>query len=345
MVPFHEQAVRRKALRHTLTALFLTALASASHAEIIPESSFRSGNWEGAAYTSNADGRFSHCAISAPYRSGDTLFFSVNADATVTVAVESPGLDLAEGQSIPVALYVDRRPPIYATANALSDDFAALTIPDFKLAMDQFRRGYMLRVQSSVGSGEYSLEGTFRALEAARECALLHLDYVAAPPPAQPVDRTILFQIATEMIAEAGITNFQYLDAAETREAFGDNAVLFKDDRGLLGGAIIIPRGGIVSLAESDASDMAFFSADCSGDILSGIRRIEVPDTEAREIRTACVSDGQTTETRATKILVGEYVLYTLLSFTGDYDGADQAPRADLSESVAVRAASFLMRN
>ena len=109
--------------------------ASNSFADLIPGSSFNYGNWYGNAFTNDATGEFSHCAISASYNSGDILYFTINSDVTVSVAVSNPTLNLTANQTFPVSLTVDRRQKFFGTATAISREMATLTIDDFANAM------------------------------------------------------------------------------------------------------------------------------------------------------------------------------------------------------------------
>ena len=336
------------AMRLLISALFLSILFgfTPAVAEQIRGSSFGFGNWNGAAYTSDATGEFSHCVISADYVSGDTLFFSVNSDASVSVAVSSPNLNLLEGQQFPVALYIDRRAPFYGTATAISAEAAVLHITEFERALRDLRKGYVLRVESPAGAGVYNLTGTYRALEATTACAVRYLDYAdAGTQPAQEdtFDRTVLFQIATEMIAEMGITEFRYFNEAETRDLFVANAVLWSSETsGVLGGVTIVPADGITSLRDGDGGDIAFLTKDCDGEVATTARNISMEALEARELRSLCVTDDSQVESLLTKTLVGDHVLYTFLAFGGDAAGYAEEARPKLSEGVALRAASYV---
>lgn len=43
-----------------------------------PFAKFTVGNWAGGAFTNNDTGQFSHCAVSASYKSGVTMHASLN---------------------------------------------------------------------------------------------------------------------------------------------------------------------------------------------------------------------------------------------------------------------------
>lgn len=329
-------------------AFSICASLSGVHAGDIPGSSFSSGNWVGAAYTDDQTGQFSHCVISAGYRSGDQLFFSVNRDASVGVGVANPSLGLQPGTTFPVALFVDRRAPFYGTATAINDQFAVLQIPDFQRAMTALKKGYSLRVEALGRTGSYDLSGTFRALEATRQCAMRYYNYRDAQPANGGLadaggDKTLLYQVATQMIAEVGASDFRYLTEEEAKQYFTGDAVLWTSDSlGIIGGALVAERGSMKNLRESDSADTQALSAMCDGDFATSARALESTNIPARELRLLCTTSGRTDEIYITKMLAGAQVLYTYLKFSGDAElGADEAPQG-INENVALRAASFV---
>ena len=86
--------------------LFAAFVPISCLADEIPGTLISHGNWSGAGYTFD-DGTFSHCVVSAQYNHGNTLFFSVNIDASVRVGVSTPAETFSPLQEFPVALYVD----------------------------------------------------------------------------------------------------------------------------------------------------------------------------------------------------------------------------------------------
>lgn len=334
----------------------LALAASPASAEYIAGSEIGFGNWHGAAYTFDETGRFSHCAVSASYLSGDTLYLSVNENATVTVGIESPGLNMVPGQEVPVTLYIDRRAPFYGRAYAVNPTFATLILADFEAALTALQKGRLLVVESAVGRGTYDLTGTYRALNETLNCAVRHLDYASSPavpaapaaaPIAEtavaPVDKTILFQVATGMIADLGMTDFQYLTEAETKALFPGDAVAWNSpSMGMLGGVVAVSSDGLTDLKETDGADISFLGKDCNGDVATTSRNVSMADYQSRELRSMCVEGGQSTETFLNKTLVGGTVLYTLLVFNQAASVNEPQQRQALSEKAAIRAASFI---
>ena len=91
------------------TIVFGAALMSCTlaRAELVNGTQFQSGAWKGAAYTSDSDGRFSHCAMSTDYQSGISMFFAISANYTWRLGWSSKSWNLNVGQTYGVVLNVD----------------------------------------------------------------------------------------------------------------------------------------------------------------------------------------------------------------------------------------------
>lgn len=331
--------------------LFLAAVAfwaNAAHAENIPRSEFGYGNWKGGAYTNDVTGEFSHCAISAPFVSGDTLIFSVNRQATVTVGVANPNFNFRAGETFPVTIYVDRRAPFFGQAEALNTDFAVLEIDDFSRALRSFQKGYGMRIETPNGYGRYDLTGTYRALEMAYECARRHINYVGSPSRGSSnnseMDRTVLFQVATEITSELGINGFSFFSKAQLEERGYSTDMVYwaANETGVEGAVFVVNRGDIASLRETDAEDAKFLADGCMGDFATSARELDFEDVDVREIRAVCVVEDEKRETYVTKMPLGNSVLYTLLVFVDDAQIEKAQNRQIANERAALRAASYV---
>lgn len=334
-------------LRYLISVSAVTLMTVPALAEPIAGSQFSFGNWSGSAYSFDDTGRFSHCVISASYKSGNTLLFSVNNDASVTVAVAG-NLGLQQGQQFPVALYVDRRAPFYGTATAFTDTMAALKISDFDGAMEAFRKGYVLRIEALGGVTEYSLDGTFRALQETTACAVRHLDYAAnnSSNGATQQDKTTLFQISTMVISDLGIDRFRYLSEAELMKKDWGAAVAWEaEDHGMSGLIVSVPREGMQNLRDTDAYDTQFIAKECAGDYATFTRgvNLESGKEDARELRLVCQAEKTQSEFFLTKFFAGDEIFYTLIKFDGTEKNSDTSSRSEASKNAALKAASFVL--
>lgn len=319
-------------------------------ADEIPGTRIYYGNWSGAAYTFD-DGSFSHCVVSAAYNHGNTLFFSVNIDATVSVGVASPNEIFTPNQEFPVALYVDRRAPFYGNATAVDPTFAILTIADLDRALDSFRRGQTLVVQSQFGEVPFDLTGTSRALAMVFECAVQNQHY-RAPAPAvsnNQLDPAVLMQVAAGNITALGVTDFEFLSGAEVLELFPKadpsiQRVFWRSPSlGLLSGVMVSPRGEVSDLKVGDANDLALLASLCGGDFVTGVRQLPEVKVDMREIRAACTAGESSSEHYLTKFFIGESIVYSWLWFEGGQAPSEGVPeRKKMSESAALQTASYL---
>lgn len=339
-------------MRLLFGSLFAILYSVSAFAGNIAGSEFRFGNWTGGAYT-DSEGVFANCTVSAAYKGGDRLYFSVNRDSTITVAIQNPGFRFVEGETFPVTLRVDRRSPFRGQALALGTDFAVLTIENLDRALTAFRKGYVLRVDSGNREGVYGLDGTFRALELAGKCALTYFDHRQAPDPAAPrqtastgLDKSLLYQIATGMIAEIGVRDFQFWSDEQTRNFTSDEAVFWNAPSvNLVGGVYVRPAGNIKELRETDAADLQQMAVACKGDILTGARKVESGDYPTREVRGICTVGKVSHENIVSKMLLDDIIIYTLLLFTDVQQptAAVEQDRRQMSEDVITRAASFVI--
>lgn len=109
----------RRFLRLTAGLILIALTATPAKSEVIENSQFSYGHWIGGGYTFDETNRFSHCAMNANYASGDVLYFSINSDATISIAVSNKNWNMTKGQKIDVKVQIDRRAPFYGTAEAI----------------------------------------------------------------------------------------------------------------------------------------------------------------------------------------------------------------------------------
>ncbi|MEX3008602.1 hypothetical protein [Hoeflea sp. TYP-13] len=329
---------------------FFAVLASlwtfAASAEEIPGSRFSSGAWDGAAFTDDRTGKFDYCSISASYRSGDSLYITIYADSTVSIGFSNPVFRFNTGESFPVALKIDGRRTLGGRAVALSKDFAVVTLTEYENVLVALQRGSRLRLKADTFRGHYSLRGTSRAVNATADCVANNLNY-AGPrtSTASQYDKSLLYQIATGMISETGVTDFKYMSDAETEELGFENAVFWTaPSTGLVGGVFLMSTIEGQTLQDNDSGDIEELTRRCKGDVISGAREVKATELPTREIRVICTLDKNSEETIVSKIMIEDAILYTMLVFIDHQDrkAADGQDRRELSEDVTVRAASFL---
>ena len=145
------------------------------------------------------------------------------------------------------------------------------------------------------------------------------------------------------MISDLGLSDFRYFTEAESKEFLDSNGVFWSSEQaGIFGGVLTVQTDTEESLKVSDANDIAFIGRDCAGDVATASRNLDVPDTDAREIRALCVTDGKTVESLLTKVRVGKEVFYTLLIFNADAKIEGQEARRTISEGTTLKAVSYI---
>jgi hypothetical protein len=103
------------------TAVSVAAFAATGHAREIGSSTYVAG-WRLGAYTSDTTNKFSHCAISAPYRSGISLVFAVSNDYTWRIGWAHKSWSLVPGQTVELQMYIDGHGPYKVMAKAKDKD-------------------------------------------------------------------------------------------------------------------------------------------------------------------------------------------------------------------------------
>lgn len=359
----------RAPLAYVTGSLLLALTATGGNAGPIEGSGFSYGNWSGWAYTFDGIEAFSHCGVAASYVSGDNLAFSINRDASISIALSNANWNLRVGQTFDVEVKIDRRAPFYGTAEAISKTAARLVIRDFERALRAIQKGYTMTIIANGRQGVYDLTGTFGALERAKRCAQMYYDYprIAAPQPsldrphaygsaAQPgakrqvdpaiagesVDIAYLYQLATVMITEAKIDDFQYLTEQEMASLGLSNAVVWRSEsRGMIGGVSAFYTNRNINLGALGANILGANAQTCSGDIVTGSRAIEHATFPGRESRAVCSAGDDSYELFLTHTLVEDILVTLLLIFSGNK--AIQTPESrQMSEDIRVRTASFV---
>lgn len=339
-------------MRSLVSFVLYAWFAGVAGADEIPGTSIRYGNWNGAGWTTE-QGAFSHCSVAAEYVHGNTLMFSVNSDASVSVGVVSPSDTFNVNESFPVALFVDRRAPFYGNATAIDPRFAVLNIADLDRALDSFRRGQLLVIQSKFGEVPFDLTGTSKALAAVYQCAVANQSYRAPSSPqlVGALDPAVLMQVAAGNITALGVSDFSFLTAQEVSELFPNAApglqhVFWRSPSlGLVSGVVVADRVPDADLKSGDPADLASLAGVCGGDFVSGVRQLP-GEVEMREIRAGCSTTESTSEHYLTKFFLGDKIVYSWLWFEGDQVGRETAPaRRKMSEEAALQTASYLAEN
>ncbi len=140
---------------------------------------FKVNAWKGGVYTSNKTGEFSHCAASANYKSGITLFFSVTRTFNWQVGFAKPSWNMEIGKTYPVRYQVDRHKVFSGQARAATNKLAVIKLPAKAALFNQMRRGQVLYVKAGDDLLKFRLTSTKLLLSRLLRCAKRNKNLVA----------------------------------------------------------------------------------------------------------------------------------------------------------------------
>lgn len=161
-------------------ALFALSCPGIAKADVIPGSQTTVAGWRMGAY--DRDGKFSHCAMSAPYKSGITMVFSVSDDFSWRVGWAHSTWRFKTGQGVDLTLFVDNVGPFSLRAEAQTESLAVAELPAREALFDLMRNGNRMTVRTHGNTYAFNLDGTYAALTEILKCVVRHAEVAAAPP-------------------------------------------------------------------------------------------------------------------------------------------------------------------
>ncbi|WP_089177095.1 hypothetical protein [Bosea sp. AS-1] len=128
------------------------------------------GNWSGGTFTNDTTGAFSHCAVSARYKSGVTMLTSVTAQFSWLLGFSKPDWTLRTGETLKLRLVFDRSSTIDVVANIKSPTLLTIAMPAQSALIDAFRKGRYLELVANDARYTFALTSTGEMLPALVEC-------------------------------------------------------------------------------------------------------------------------------------------------------------------------------
>lgn len=169
----------KRALAIALVAVCLWQ--NPARADLIPGSRTTVGGWSLSAHD-RAGGKFSHCAISAPYKSGIRMLFSVSGNQTWRVGWTHESWRFTKGQSVDLTLLVDNAGPFPLKAVAATENLALAELPAKEELFDVMRKGNRMTVRAMGNTYAFNLDGTYAALTEVLNCTARYGGGAATPP-------------------------------------------------------------------------------------------------------------------------------------------------------------------
>ncbi|WP_148663315.1 hypothetical protein [Bosea vaviloviae] len=129
------------------------------------------GNWSGGAFTDNATGAFSHCAVNAAYKNGTRMFTSITADFKWLLGFSHASWKLKPGERLALQLVFDRTSRIEVTADVKTPVLMTIAMPADSQLITAFRQGGYLELVANDRRLAFALTSTSEMLPALVECA------------------------------------------------------------------------------------------------------------------------------------------------------------------------------
>jgi hypothetical protein len=301
-------------------------------------------------------GKFSHCAMSTPYKSGITMYYSVSGNYSWRVGWSHPNWQFTKGQSVSLEVYVDDAGPINLRADAVTKDMALAELPPKSAVFDMMRKGYRMTVLALGNRYAFNLDGTYAALTEVLACATRYSGVAApatTPPamvprmsPAAPSlsatadQRLEATKVVANILAQGDMTGARILSAKEVADLKSDyftkSDVVWKAE-GVLGTLRVIPKALNASAKDIATAVVADDLKSCKGQSVSGTTKDERNGSVVRMF-TGCQEAGDTMEFRYTVVPLedGSFYLFATAAKSIPGDRKTEAAKAETLLREAV---------
>ncbi len=158
-------------IARVLVLSVLAAFVPTGQAHAEKYKSISIGSWKGGVYTSKTTGNFSHCAMSASYKSGIILYFAVTRTYNWKVGFSKNSWNLDIGKKYSLRYQVDRHKVFSGDARAVTKVLAIIDLPATTGLFNQMRRGRLLKVKTGDDLLKFKLTGTNKMLSKLLRCA------------------------------------------------------------------------------------------------------------------------------------------------------------------------------
>jgi hypothetical protein len=285
-------------------ALFLASLVLSAPATAEVIRNFKVGSWFAGAYTSNTDGKFSHCGAAGRYRSGIMFLFLIDRDYDWAISLSNDAWRLKPGDRYTVVLKIDEGAPIVRSAIASTKDSVRIPLSGVEL-FRQFQRGYLLTIVAAGETMEFTLTDTSRLLTELVECVDTFKDGAvqatrnpfegkSRPPVKTSNSRAVSREqnraeataFMANLLSRSAIKGFRFLREGDAGYS-ADADAQWATERAL--GFVVIVRPEEASNANNVRAELLAEAAkDCSGKFVSGSIPESRANKELTRLFTAC---------------------------------------------------------
>lgn len=251
------------------------------------------------------------------------------------------GWNLQVGSEEVVTLAVDKLAPIHGIAKVVDAHGILVPLENADPVVEAMRHGHSLAVVTPAGEVSFKLSGTRDAIAALASCVSENLaaekaGSIEAKAPKDSEDSgNKLFTpseaaaFASDLLASAGITNYEMEDPQETPMPSFD--VVWKYANGIVAALVGYKDMGAADLDEAANEVMVDDAKNCKGTFASGKKISEPSQTvSVKRLYTSCRSTGKSVEIHYTLVETGSghLILIAHLNLgeaTGDVANADSA--------------------
>jgi hypothetical protein len=324
------------------------------------------GLWQGGAFTNDVSHQFSHCSAWVPYKSGITMYVTVNRAFAWNIAFAHPAWNLANGQQIPLSISFDGLPPWSGFANALNVHTALVPMADNSSLINSFRGAYQMNIVANGQVFGFHLDGTSRLMLELTGCVRTQLAIergeqpafsygqprvvnppaafappppAAFAPPAQGQPELIATRIASNLLLQTRLPNAYLLSQSEMPQQLRGHGVAWRSDVGA-GAVEIVSQSAGKDPQQVASNVIAADGASCKGDFASGRSSELVDDKVVAKAFTAC-KDQAGSNVLHYFVMTGadgRYVVYVLLNGTASPPPADSPLSDAVFQAAAVKA-------
>jgi hypothetical protein len=324
------------------------------------------GLWQGGAFTNDVSHQFSHCSAWVPYKSGITMYVTVNRAFAWNIAFAHPAWNLANGQQIPLSISFDGLPPWSGFANALNVHTALVPMADNSSLINSFRGAYQMNIVANGQVFGFHLDGTSRLMLELTGCVRTQLAIergeqpafsygqprvvnppaafappppAAFAPPAQGQPELIATRIASNLLLQTRLPNAYLLSQSEMPQQLRGHGVAWRSDVGA-GAVEIVSQSAGKDPQQVASNVIAADGASCKGDFASGRSSELVDDKVVAKAFTAC-KDQAGSNVLHYFVMTGadgRYVVYVLLNGTASPPPADSPLSDSVFQAAAVKA-------
>lgn len=157
--------MRKVAVAGIILALMLAYTGTASAKG--PFGSIKIGLWRGGAFTDDKSGAFSHCAVSAPYLNGTTLFISRGVNDQWTLAFANTSFNFpVGGQPLAFDVIFDGQKSVRLFGGSPIPQLLAAPLPDITF----LRKSHLIVAEINGTTYQFQLKSIQRVVDSVERC-------------------------------------------------------------------------------------------------------------------------------------------------------------------------------